>query len=119
LLKRFGFKNIVPATNATEAIRLLRVSGDKSLLLLTANALPEAMNKTATPADAFKPLMTVMKTQVYIGFSLNTSPDLVAHLQHTLDQMKADGSFAAIYQKWFPGEKPPGLLREPDILPPN
>jgi polar amino acid transport system substrate-binding protein len=119
LLQRLGFKNIVPVTNATEAVRLMRISGDKTLMLLTSNALPEAMSKTATPRDAFKPLMIAMKTQVYIGFSLNTSPDLVAHLQHTLDQMKTDGSFAAIYQKWFPGEKPPGLLRDPDILPPN
>jgi polar amino acid transport system substrate-binding protein len=119
LLQRLGFKNTMPVTNAIEAVRLMRVVGDKTLLLMTANALPEAMNKTATPADSFKPLMVVMKTQIYIGFSLTTSPELVSHLQHTLDQMKTDGSFAAIYQKWFPGEKPPGLLREPDIFPPN
>jgi polar amino acid transport system substrate-binding protein len=119
LLQRLGFKNIIPVTNATEAVRLMRISGDKSLMLLTSNALPEAMSKTATPPNTFKPLMTAMKTQVYIGFSLATAPDLVARLQHTLDRMKADGGFAAIYQNWFPGEKPPGISRDPDILPPN
>jgi polar amino acid transport system substrate-binding protein len=119
LLQRLGFKNMMPVTNATEAVRLMRVSGEKSLLLMTSNALPEAMNKTATPSDAFRPVMTVMKTQVYIGFSLSTSPELVDRFQRTLDQMKVDGSFTAIYQKWFPGEKPPGLRREADILPAN
>jgi len=119
LLQRLGFKNVWPVTNATEAVRLMRISNDKTLLLLTANALPEAMAKTATPLDALKPVMTVMKTQIYIGFSLSTSPALITQLQHALDQMKTDGSFAAIYKKWFPREKPPGLEREADILPPN
>jgi len=117
LLERLGFKNLWPVNNATEGLRLLLISGDKTLFLVAANTVPEAMSKTATPIDAIKPLMTVTKTQMYIGFSLDTSPALIGRLQHTLDTMKTDGSFTAIHQKWFPGAKPPGLEREPDILP--
>jgi polar amino acid transport system substrate-binding protein len=53
-----------------------------------------------------------MRAQVYIGFSLDTPPAMINRLQHALDTMKGDGSFALLYQKWLPGEKPPGV--EPD-----
>jgi polar amino acid transport system substrate-binding protein len=119
LLQRLGFKNIFEVNNATEAVRLLLISGDKTLMLLATSVVPDTLHKISTPLEAIKPLMTVMKSQLYIGFSLDTSPTLVKHLQHALDSMKTDGSFAAIHQKWFPGEKPPGMEREQDIMPPN
>jgi polar amino acid transport system substrate-binding protein len=119
LLERLGFKNLWPVNNAIEGLRLLLISGDKTLFLVAANTVPGTMSKTGTPADAVKPLMTLTKTQMYIGFSLDTSPVLISRLQHSLDNMKTDGSFAAIHQKWFPGAKPPAIEREPDLLPPD
>jgi polar amino acid transport system substrate-binding protein len=47
---------------------------------------------------------------VYIAFSRGTSPALVARWQAKLDEMKADGAFRRIYEKWLPGEEPPGIV---------
>nr|WP_298138471.1 ABC transporter substrate-binding protein [uncultured Pseudomonas sp.] len=58
------------------------------------------------PADV-EPLYTFMSTRAYIAFSLNTDDELVGQWQTTLDQMKADGRFEAIYHKWLPGSPLP------------
>lgn len=111
-LERLGFTNLVMVNNPTEGLRLLMISNDRSVLLVPSDAIPEALHRTATPPDAIKPILSVMQAQVYIGFSLDTPPALITRLQHTLDAMKSDGSFALLYQKWLPGEKPPAI--EPD-----
>lgn len=116
-LEQLGFNNLVMVNNPTEGLRLLMISNDRSILLVPSDAIPEALHRTATPPDAIKSILNVMQAQVYIGFSLDTSPALVSRLQHTLDTMKSDGSFALLYQKWFPGEKPPGIDPESATFP--
>jgi len=54
------------------------------------------------PADV-EPLYAFMNTHAYIAFSPSTDDKLIEQWQTALDQMKADGRFAAIYQKWLPG----------------
>ena len=119
MLQKMKFKNVVMANNPIEAIRILRLRGDDSALLMESNGLRSTASKLALPPEAIKPLLQITKTQVYIGFSLDTSPALVSRLQHSLNEMKSDGSFAAIYKKWLPGDKPPGIEPEPDIFPAN
>lgn len=116
-LEQFGFTNLVMVNNPTEGLRLLMISNDRTVLLVPSSAIQEALHRTATSADAIKPILTVMRAQIYIGFSLDTSPALVGRLQHALDAMKADGSFALLYQKWLPGEKPPGLEQDQSSFP--
>lgn len=116
-LMQLGYTNLVMANNPTEGLRLLLVSSDRSVLILPSTAILEALRRTATPADAIKPILNVMKAQVYIGFSLDTPSTLIGRLQHQLDAMKSDGSFAAIYQKWLPEEKAPGVEPESTVFP--
>lgn len=117
LLRRLGFTNLLFATNNTDAVRLLLSGGDKALLLISSMTIPETLAKLGLPGNAIKPLLVVTKKQLYIAFSLDTSPDLIKRFQDTLNDMKRDGSFAAIHGKWFPGEKLPGFEREPDVSP--
>ena len=112
-LEKLGFTNLIMVNSPSEGLRLLLISGDRSLLLIPTGTIQEAMRRNAAPPDAIKPALNVMQGQLYIGFSLDTEPAVVSRLQHTLDAMKADGSFAALYQKWFPGQKAPELLQEP------
>jgi polar amino acid transport system substrate-binding protein len=58
------------------------------------------------PADV-EPLYTIMSTEAYIAFSLNTDDALIEQWQTALDLMKADGRFQAIYHKWLPGSPLP------------
>lgn len=98
-------------------MRLLTTSGDKTYLLISSLTIPETLAKLGLPELAIKPLLVVMKKQLYIGFSLDTSPDVIKRFQATLDSTKRDGGFAVIHRKWFPGAELPGFEREADISP--
>lgn len=50
----------------------------------------------------------------YISFWPGTPDAVVRRWQAALDQMKRDGSFGRIYQRWLPGEPEPPL-REPGL----
>lgn len=43
-----------------------------------------------------------MASDFYIAFSKNTSPAIVSQWQSALDEIKLDGTYDAIHQKWFP-----------------
>ncbi|WP_235983329.1 substrate-binding periplasmic protein [Aquipseudomonas guryensis] len=58
------------------------------------------------PTDV-EPLYSFLRSYAYIAFSPSTDDALIAQWQTTLDAMKADGSFAAIYQRWLPGQEMP------------
>ena len=58
------------------------------------------------PTDV-EPLHSFLRSYAYIAFSTSTDDALIAQWQTTLDAMKADGSFAAIYQRWLPGQEMP------------
>lgn len=117
LLRRQGFDNLLFANNNTQAVRLLTVGGAKTLLLIAAITIPETLVKLGLPPDAIKPVLLVARAQFYIAFSLETAPATVKQFQDALDNMKRDGSFAALHRKWLINEKPPGVEREPDLLP--
>ncbi|MWV14467.1 transporter substrate-binding domain-containing protein [Pseudomonas sp. L-22-4S-12] len=52
-------------------------------------------------------LHSFLRTYAYIAFSPSADDALIAEWQGALDQMKADGTFAAIYQRWLPGQEMP------------
>lgn len=58
------------------------------------------------PEDV-EPLHSFLRSYAYIAFSPSTDDALIAQWQATLDAMKADGSFATIYQRWLPGQEMP------------
>ena len=117
LLRRMGFDNVMLANNNTDALRLMTTGGDQTLLLVSSLTVARTLAKLGLPGDAIKPVLTVMRRQLYIAFSLGTAPAVVKRFQATLDEMKHDGSFVGLHRKWFPGEKPPGFEREADVSP--
>lgn len=64
------------------------------------------------PADV-EPLYSFMRTYAYIAFSPQTDDALISQWQRTLDEMKADGSFATIYQRWLPDQEMPDEMNAP------
>ncbi|MDY0185130.1 MAG: transporter substrate-binding domain-containing protein [Desulfuromonadaceae bacterium] len=106
-LSSHGFENVLAtAYTAEEAFDQL-LSGDAEALLLpetTVNWLCEqkgisTANLTAQYQSGY--------TEKYIAFSLNTPASVVVEWQSKLDAMKADGRFAAIWDKWYPGTEMP------------
>lgn len=115
LIKR-GLNNLIAMDTPEDAVRaLLRMGDDEALLLLTAPSVPSLLQKRGLAVDAIKPVYLAHKSQGYIAISKSTDPEVVNKLQNALDDMKRDGSFAAIYGKWLPDEKPPTLKSEAEM----
>jgi ABC-type amino acid transport substrate-binding protein len=49
----------------------------------------------------------VKEVDLFIAFSNDISPLLVARWRSALKAMQQDGTFQSIYEKWYPGAKPP------------
>ncbi len=52
---------------------------------------------------------TFRTLKLYLALSKGVPESTVKQLRHTLDTMKRDGTFNQIYNKWLPGEIPPGV----------
>ena len=64
-------------------------------------------------ADDVEVVLPYRTSYGYIAFWRGTDVQTLQRWQTTLDEMKVDGSFALIYQRWLPGEPQPPL-REPE-----
>lgn len=67
--------------------------------------LPDLLALGNLTPDDVEPLHSFLHSYAYIAFSLDTDDGLIDQWQRSLDQMKADGSFRAICQRWLPGQE--------------
>lgn len=114
-LREQGIGRLVEANTPEDAVRMLLESDDRTLLLLTNAPVRAALHKWSPGQEGIRPLFMAHRTQGYIAISAGTAPDLAQRYQKALDDMKRDGSFAAIYARWLPDEAPPGLRPEPEL----
>ncbi len=114
MLVQLGFSNLQPVTRPDIMVRMLMAG--RSALMVGDNLTmgPLLLSVGAKPGDA-EPLYTLMESQYYIAFSRQLPDALVQQWQASLDDMKRDGSFAALYAKWLPGEAPPGIRPNPPL----
>lgn len=94
---------------ATTLRRLLE--GKVKLVVASNTEMPAALETMGVPGDTVTNAFTLSTDLVYIAFSKDTPPALVARWQQALDAMKRDGAFAKIYARWFPVEIPPGIFQ--------
>lgn len=110
-----GMPNLLGVSEPIQMFKMLRRGRIKLILAdnLSFFSRGEAANQvdylTANDVEMLLPYRT---SYGYIAFWHGTDAQTLERWQTTLDTMKADGSFAAIYQRWLPGEIPPPL-REP------
>lgn len=103
-----GFTNLHPVPGPEQMVSMFK-RGRVKLMVADNLSLPALLEQGRVPAEQVALLFTFMRSYSYIAFSPQTDDALIARWQAELDGMKADGSFAAIYQKWLPGQEPPGL----------
>lgn len=116
LLQKLGFANLELVPKPETMVKM--AVNDRAPLIFTSNAtLPDMLEKAGAKPGDLELLYTVTSIQTYVAFSLGTPKDLVAKWQTALDNMKRDGSYAAIYAKWLPGETPTKIKPEPNISP--
>ncbi len=114
VLRSLGFTNLEPVTTPEMTVRML-LAGHGALIAADNLTLPALLIEAGATRNDVDVEYRFMQSQNYIAFSRGTADARVQSWQDCLDNMKRDGSFARIYEKWLPGETPPGLKPMPEV----
>ncbi len=99
-LRDLGFTNLVTGSDpATMADMLL--NGEIEAFVCTNVTFPSILRDLGYQPSQVQPTYALMSSDYYIAFSKSTPSATVAHWQQTLDAVKQDGTYNAIYGKWF------------------
>ncbi|MBI2749528.1 MAG: ABC transporter substrate-binding protein [Burkholderiales bacterium] len=116
MLEKLGFTNLELVPKPETMVKMA-VNGRAPLMFVGNLTLPDLLEKAEAKRSDVELLYTVTSIQTYIAFSLGTPKEIVSAWQAALDGMKRDGSYAAIYAKWLPGETPTKIKPDPAISP--
>ena len=70
------------------------------LVLGSNNTMAKMARQAGVDPTELEPVYSLRKTLLYIAFNKNTSTDIVKQWQNTLDEMKRDGTFDNINERW-------------------
>ena len=100
-LQDLGFTNLVSDGDPKVVIEML-MNGNADAFVCSEITFPDLLEGLGYSYDQVVPEFELMSSDYYIAFSKNTSSDIVDQWQEKLEQMKLDGTYSAIYQKWLP-----------------
>lgn len=98
-LKKRGFKNIYSLNTWENGLQLLAL-GNIDLWTQTDFDVPIVANLAGVDLDEIESVFTMYSTASYIGISKPTSLKIVEQWQGALDDIKRDGTFKNIVEKW-------------------
>lgn len=101
-LRSRGFTNLQPVSTPADAMRML-LANRSVVIAMDESTVAETMRLAGLVSDPPEPVVKISEALLYIAFSKETPQELVQRWQQTLDEMKRDGSFASIHQRWLPG----------------
>lgn len=116
LLQKLGFTNLELVAKPETMVKMT-VNGRAPLMFIGNLTLPDLLERAGAKPTDVERVFVVTSIQTYIAFSLGTPRDVVNSWQAALDGMKRDGSYAAIYAKWLPGETPAKIKPDASISP--
>lgn len=100
-LRDQGFNNLQSYSDPKDDVRQL-IDKKADLSVFTDMTVGNLVESAGYSPEEIKPLYRLMETQFYIAISRGTSADIVAKWQGAFEQIKADGTLAAIYKKYVP-----------------
>ncbi|OHX10544.1 hypothetical protein BI347_21650 [Chromobacterium sphagni] len=106
MAKKHGFRNIVESADPEQSALLLH-SGRVELWSEGDSVVDSVVRKAGLPPDAVELVAPLEKIDLYLAFSLGTDRDTVLAWERVLRELKRDGSFRKLYQRWLPGALPP------------
>ncbi len=109
-----GFSDIFAVSSASKMVELFS-KGRTDVLAVSDISLPMLLAEVGMRPDQVEAQYSFLQHQSYLGFSPATDPVLVARWQAALDDMKRDGSFGRIYQRWFSHLPMPEMLLQPPL----
>jgi polar amino acid transport system substrate-binding protein len=114
MLTKAGFTNLVRSNDNVENINKL-MQGRIDVYVSSNITMPgESLKAGITPTD-LKPLFLIAQAQTYIAVSKGTDPELPKSLNKALDEMKMDGSFKKLFEKYYQNLELPGPAVEPSF----
>lgn len=109
-----GFKNLDRAPNSQANTKKL-AAGYVSAMASSPIAIHDDLVQAGIPPEDVELLYVFMKTQAYLAFSVGTPAEVVQAWSRALEGLKADGSFAALYRRHYPGRSLPGPAVAPQF----
>ena len=100
-LQAAGFTNLVSSQDPADNVRQL-MRGEVKLAIFTDITIPEIARNAGYGMEDLEPVFTVKDNYFYIAISRGTPRETVDKWQSVLNEMKEDGTFAAIYGKYLP-----------------
>ncbi len=101
ILRDLGFTNLVSDPDPfVMTIKLMQEEVDA--FVISSMVFPDILLKEGYDYNDVHPAYTLIATDTYISFSKNTPVSTVDVWQSTLDAMKQDGTYDAIYKRWLP-----------------
>ncbi|MBN1198130.1 MAG: transporter substrate-binding domain-containing protein [Bacteroidales bacterium] len=100
-LRELGFTNLVSDPDPQVMTEKL-FQGEIDAFVCSCVTFPEILSGLGYSYSDAVPEYILMSSDYYIAFSKNSSPLLVGQWQTALDDMKTDGTYNAIYHRWFP-----------------
>ncbi|MCX6269752.1 MAG: transporter substrate-binding domain-containing protein [Bacteroidetes bacterium] len=100
-LRQQGFTNLVSDPDPTILTKKL-MDGEIDAFVCSAVTFPDILKGLGYLYSQVDPAFPLMSSDFYVAFSKNTPSTTVNQWQTAFQSMKTDGTYDAIYQKWFP-----------------
>jgi polar amino acid transport system substrate-binding protein len=100
-LQELGFTNLVSDSDPGVMTEKL-MHGEIDAFVCSSVTFPDILKGLGYPYSEVVPAFSLMSSDYYISFSKNTPVTIVDQWQATLVSIELDGTYEAIYQKWFP-----------------
>lgn len=99
-LRQLGFTNLVSDPDPEVMVgKLMR--GEVNAFVCSEVTFPDIVESAGYQYSQVTPSLELMSSDYYIAFSMTTSSALVSQWQSALNAIKQDGTYDAIYSKWF------------------
>lgn len=99
-LRNLGFTNLVTGSDPAVMTGKL-MNGEVDAFVCTSITFPSILRSLGYQYNQVQPAYTLMSSDFYIAFSKTTSPGTVLQWQKALDAARSDGTYNAIFAKWF------------------
>ncbi|HPO54651.1 MAG TPA: transporter substrate-binding domain-containing protein [Ignavibacteriaceae bacterium] len=100
-LRQLGFTNLVSDPDPVIMTKKL-MQGEINTFVCSAVTFPDILKEAGYQYSQVVPAFSLMSSDYYIAFSKSTPAGTVSQWQTALTAIKQDGSYDAIYHKWFP-----------------
>lgn len=101
MLSSWGFLNLDSSNSAASNLKKL-LSGRVDLWLYDSLGMPEVAKQVGVDTAELELILPLNEVSLYVAFSKWTPEKIVKKWQETLDDMKRDGTFEFLSNKWLP-----------------